>query len=137
MEQHHTHILILEDNTELLSVLTLAFTQKGFIIDTAGSYDEAMAKIANKKPNVVLCDIMMEGEKNGLDVARELREGGDTKDIFVAIMTDSTNMNYVADAATANIGLYIQKAETDPFAIADMIAKKVGALTVGGTDGLQ
>jgi hypothetical protein len=34
-------------------------------------------------------------------------------------------MNYIADAAMANIGLYIQKAETDPFKIADQICEKM------------
>jgi CheY-like chemotaxis protein len=119
------HILILDDNKELLDVLQLAFTQKGFSIDLALSYNEAQAKLASTKPDVILCDIMMPDGKSGLDFAKEVRAQAATKDVFVALMTDSTNMNYIADAAMANIGLYIQKAETDPFKIADQICEKM------------
>jgi CheY-like chemotaxis protein len=121
------HILILEDNTELREVLTLACTQKGFIVDTAASYEEGLVKLAAQKPDVLLCDIMMPGTKTGMDFAKEVRANPETKDILVAMMTDSANMNYIADAAMANITLYFQKADTDPFKIADQIALKLGA----------
>lgn len=120
-----SHILILDDNKELLDVLVLACTQKGFTVDTASSYNEAQAKLAAKKPNAILCDIMMPDGKSGMDFAKEVRANPETKDVFVAMMTDSNSMNYIADAALADISLYIQKAETDPFKIADQIAEKL------------
>lgn len=120
-----SRILILDDNKELLEVLVLAFTQRGFVVDVAHSYDEAQAKLAQQKPDVLLCDIMMPGGKSGMDLAQEVRANDATKDIFVAMMTDSANMNYVADAAIANISLYIQKADTDPFKIAEQIEQKM------------
>jgi CheY-like chemotaxis protein len=68
---------------------------------------------------------MMPGTKNGMDFATEVRANPETKGIFIAMMTDSANMNYIADAAMANIALYIQKAETDPYQIADQLAEKM------------
>jgi CheY-like chemotaxis protein len=119
------HILVLDDNKELSDVLVLALTQKGFTTDVAHSYEEAHTKIAVHKPDGILCDIMMPGDKNGMDFAKEVRAQPETKDIFIAMMTDSANMNYIADAAMANIALYIQKAETDPFQIADQMHDKM------------
>jgi CheY-like chemotaxis protein len=119
------HILVLDDNKELSDVLVLALTQKGFTTDVAHSYEEAHTKIAAHKPDGILCDIMMPGDKNGMDFAKEVRAQPETKDIFIAMMTDSANMNYIADAALANIALYIQKAETDPFQIADQMHDKM------------
>jgi CheY-like chemotaxis protein len=127
MEPHapQKHLLILDDNKELLDVLVLACTQKGFTVDVAQSYNEAHAKLAQRVPDAILCDIMMPDGKNGLDFAKEVRATPATEHVFVAMMTDSNSMNYIADAAMANISLYIQKAETDPFKIADQIAEKL------------
>jgi CheY-like chemotaxis protein len=118
-------LLILEDNKELRDMLVLACTEHGFVVDTAASYTEAQAKISHTIPDAILCDIMMAGEKNGLDFAKSVRANPAFAHVFVAMMTDSNSMNYIADAALANISLYIQKAETDPFHIAEQLAKRL------------
>jgi CheY-like chemotaxis protein len=60
MEQHT--ILIIDDDTFLLDMYALRFSQSGYHVDTALSAEDAFNKMkTGLKPDVLLIDIMMPG----------------------------------------------------------------------------
>jgi class 3 adenylate cyclase len=65
-------VLVVDDtpaNVKLLSDLLLV---KGYAVSTAASGEEALAKIAGERPDLVLLDVMMPGI-SGYDVCRRIR----------------------------------------------------------------
>jgi len=55
------HILVVDDDQEILTLLTNWLTREGFKVDTAMSGELALAEIAEKSPNLVITDLYMNG----------------------------------------------------------------------------
>ncbi len=67
-------ILIVEDEYVVANDLRLILEKAGYRINgVAVSVEEAMECLQQQKPDIVLLDIMLEGKKSGIDLARELR----------------------------------------------------------------
>lgn len=66
-------ILIVDDETSVLEVLTLALKRKGFIVDTASDGTKALARLYRKPYDLIVCDTRMP-ELNGPDIYRQIQE---------------------------------------------------------------
>ncbi|MFD5827855.1 response regulator transcription factor [Lentzea sp. NPDC060358] len=76
------------------------------VVATAGDGDEALAAVAEHRPDVLLTDIEMPG-KTGLDVAQELGgRGGATR---VLIITTFARSGYLRRAMDAGVAGYVLK----------------------------
>jgi two-component system response regulator PilR (NtrC family) len=64
-------VLIVDDERSLVEFLTVLCAGEGYDCATALSYKEAHERLAERAPDVVLCDIMMP-DGNGLDLLREM-----------------------------------------------------------------
>lgn len=79
-------ILMVDDSpTELKNMMT-ALSSKGYTVMTAVDGEEALAKVASMRPDVILLDVVLP-KKNGFQVCRALKTGADTKDIKVVLVT--------------------------------------------------
>lgn len=67
-------ILIADDETHILNVVSLKLRNAGFTVETAGDGGEAMAKARQLNPALLITDYHMP-VLSGLDVCRQLREG--------------------------------------------------------------
>lgn len=67
-------ILIIEDDTTLGAVLSRMLARRGHAVRIAVSTAEAQTEIAAEVPDLVLCDVMFEGEAMGAIFGRELVE---------------------------------------------------------------
>lgn len=83
--EHAGRVLIVDDNPR--NVFICEKLLRGHVLATAASGEEALAKIAEFRPDVVLLDIMMPGI-DGYETCRRLRQipvvGTDTKVIMVS-----------------------------------------------------
>jgi len=67
-------ILIVEDEFVVANDLRLILIEAGYqILGVAASVEEALESLRQQKPDLVLLDIMLEGPKSGIDLARDLR----------------------------------------------------------------
>ena len=66
-------LLIVDDEKEVLIFLKMFFQAKGFDVDTAESGEEAIRKVKEEQPQVVLLDILMPG-MSGLEALKIIRE---------------------------------------------------------------
>ena len=80
------HILIVEDDGDLLEVLKYVLEEAGYKVSTAADGAAALAIAAEEKVALILLDISMTG-MSGIEVARRLRASSETADILVAVHT--------------------------------------------------
>jgi two-component system response regulator DesR len=76
------------------------------VVATAGDGDEALAAVAEHRPDVLLTDIEMPG-RTGLDVAQALSERGDP--VRVLIITTFARSGYLRRAMDAGVAGYVLK----------------------------
>ncbi len=69
-------ILIVEDNADAATTLALYLHSTGHVIEQAGDVVTALAKARAFKPDVVLSDIALQGDRDGYDLAAALLGDG-------------------------------------------------------------
>lgn len=74
-------ILVVDDERTVREGLKRALTEEGFAVRTARSGDEALAKFRERRPDLVLLDVMM-SKRNGFSVCEEIRR----EDAVVPVM---------------------------------------------------
>lgn len=71
-----TKILIIDDEKAIGEVLAASLKDEGFIVDLAFSGRQGLQKVREFAPDIVLQDIWMPGEMDGLQVLEEVKKGG-------------------------------------------------------------
>ena len=109
------NILIVEDETSLLEFLSVLCSGEGLSVTTARSVREARERLAERTPDLVLCDMLMP-DGNGLELLREIK-GGDSR-TSVIMMTAYTSTKNAIDAMKLGAYDYVPK----PFDIDELKA---------------
>ena len=65
------HILLVDDSRTELHVLSELLVRQGFRVRTAENGDEALRRIAEEKPDLILMDVVMPGQ-NGFQLTRQI-----------------------------------------------------------------
>jgi DNA-binding NtrC family response regulator len=69
-----SNILVVDDEQDHAQVMCEALTRQGHKCDLAYNYSEAQSKLAKRKYDVVITDLMMEGKREGLDVLHAVQK---------------------------------------------------------------
>lgn len=70
-------ILVVDDDTEILDMLSRGLKFEGYEVETAANGEKALLRFRESAPDLVLLDVMMPG-MDGMEVAREMRKLRDT-----------------------------------------------------------
>ena len=82
-------MLVVEDESIIALELEEHLTGMGYeVVGRASSGVEAIAKARELRPDLILMDIVMPGEKNGIDAAEEIKSEMDVPVIFVTAYAD-------------------------------------------------
>src|SRR5579871_6776586 len=79
-------ILVVDDTPTNLKVVDATLSPRGYIVVTADSGTEALAKAAAVQPDLILLDIMMPG-MNGYEVCQQLREAEATRLVPIVMLS--------------------------------------------------
>ena len=79
-------ILIVEDNEANRLLAGAVLEREGYRVDMAGNAEEALQKLANGSPDLILMDVQMPG-MDGLTLTRRLKGDARTADIPVVALT--------------------------------------------------
>ncbi len=79
-------VLVVDDTPQNVKLLADILGAKGFVAITAASGEEALAKLAAERPDLVLLDVMMPG-LSGYDVCRRIRAEPATALLPVVLVT--------------------------------------------------
>lgn len=97
-------ILIVDDNPQILGMLSARLKSRGYRVATAEDGEAALAAIERERPALLLLDVMMP-KKNGWEVARAVRQDPAARDVKIIMLTaigesinELTSPLYGADA---------------------------------------
>jgi twitching motility two-component system response regulator PilH len=80
------NVLVVDDSPTDRQYLLDILSRSGYQVTAAQSAEEALEKVRQQRPDLVLMDIVMPGQ-NGFQATRTLSKDGATKDIPVIICT--------------------------------------------------
>ncbi len=112
-------ILIVDDEPDIVFVLTTALQKNGYKTDDASNGLEALEKIAANPPDALIMDIMMP-KMDGNTANLKLKEDPKTAGIPVVIMTGKGHFKELLDIREGvNVAAYLEK----PFPISLLLEK--------------
>ena len=83
MEKNKYHILVVDDDDKIRSLIKQYLVEKGFLISTADNAENAKKMIEIFNFNLIILDVMMPGQ-SGYDLTKELKE---SKNIPIILLT--------------------------------------------------
>ncbi|MEM7163766.1 MAG: response regulator [Bacteroidota bacterium] len=94
-----THkVLIVEDELPIAESLEEILDLLGHdVFGTAASYDEAIELMKSKEMDIILLDIQLKGDKNGLDVAQVINDEFRLPYIFTTAFADENTIKQASD----------------------------------------
>ena len=126
-------ILVVDDDRQLLELVTLRLTAHGFEVITAADGQEALEKARRDKPDVIILDLMLP-TLNGYEVCTMLKQDTKYQEIPIIMCTVKTEGKGEQLAFACGADAYVRK----PFQadMADMLLEKIQAiLTASQTPG--
>lgn len=79
-------ILVVDDEAPILNILKFNLQKAGYAVTTAVDGEEALARMRDTRPDLVLCDVMMP-KKTGFEVLAEAKGDEALKGIPFIILT--------------------------------------------------
>ena len=79
-------ILVVDDDPEIVTLLSTRLSKRGYKISTAGDGAKALELAKRELPDLVLLDVMMPG-KSGWEVARALKQDPVTQSVKIMMVT--------------------------------------------------
>lgn len=101
-------ILIVDDDVETLRLVGLMLEREGYEIITSENGKNALEKVKNESPDLILLDVMMP-EMSGYDVARHLRDQKETKLLPIIMFTAKAQIDDKVEGLEAGADAYLTK----------------------------
>ena len=111
-------VLLVEDNPEVAEVTVALLEQLGYRVEAAGNAQKGLEALERRKVDLVVSDIVMAGDMDGLDLARMVRQR--YPDLPIVLVT-----GYSESAAVAGTEFPVLR---KPYRLADLSRTIVGAL---------
>jgi len=83
-------VLIVDDDVKLVKLLQTYFAKEGYITYTANDGLDALAAVREKKPNIIVLDLMLPG-LDGLGVCRRIRRDSDVPIIMLTARDEESD----------------------------------------------
>jgi CheY-like chemotaxis protein/anti-sigma regulatory factor (Ser/Thr protein kinase) len=112
-----TTVLVVDDNADMRTYLTRLLAPI-WRVRTCANGEEALASIAERRPDVVLTDVMMP-RIDGFELLRRLRAEEATRQIPVIMLTARAGQEAAVEGFAAGVDDYLAK----PFQAAELIAR--------------
>ncbi len=106
-------ILLVEDDKFLSEMYATKLTASGFDVEVSFDGQDALTKIKEKKPDLILLDIVLT-KMDGFELLQLLRKDDSTKEISVIILTNLGQKEEVEKGLKLGANDYIIKAHFTP-----------------------
>ncbi|MCK5171829.1 MAG: response regulator, partial [Planctomycetes bacterium] len=118
MVDMNANILVVDDERDLLELLSLNLSAEGYTITTVETGKEAISAIETERPDLILLDIMLE-DISGIQLTGKLKNSPETASIPIILLTaKDTEMDMV-------VGLSVGADDyvTKPFSTKVLVAR--------------
>ncbi len=119
-------ILVVEDEDFIRELYKRQLTLAGFTVDSLNSADAAEIQITQNAYDLILLDIMMPGNMNGIELLKKLKQNELTKQVSVVILTNLGLDDLVKEAMAAGARGFLVKANFTPDQIVAEVKKYLG-----------
>lgn len=79
-------ILLVDDDPDILEFLTYNIQKEGYYVETADNGKDALKKLENFKPDLIILDVMMP-EMDGIETCDEIRKQSKFNDTIITFLT--------------------------------------------------
>jgi len=86
MKKKDIKILLVDDEPDILEIVSYNLSNEGYEIFTASNGIEAVKKSKEIQPHLILLDVMMP-EMDGIEACAKIRENDNLKDVIIAFFT--------------------------------------------------
>jgi two-component system alkaline phosphatase synthesis response regulator PhoP len=126
---HDTQILVVEDDEDILELVSFNLKKEGYKVKGVTSGEEALHEVRRKIPSLIILDLMLPGV-NGFDVCKSLKGDPKTKAVPIVMLTARS------EEADIVIGLELGADDylTKPFSPRELIARVRAILRRSKTD---
>ena len=121
-------VLLVEDEAALATMLRYNLEKQGFRVEEAGDGQEALTRIAEDTPDIVLLDWMLP-VMSGIEVCRQIRRHPRTRGLPIIMVTARTEDQDAVRGLNTGADDYITK----PFSIDTLLARMRALLRRSGT----
>ena len=111
-------IMVVEDEASLATMLRYNLEKQGFRVEEAADGQEALTRIAETRPDLVLLDWMLP-TMSGIEVCRQIRRRANTRDLPIIMVTARVEDQDAVRALNTGADDYITK----PFNIEALMAR--------------
>ena len=126
MDDERKVVLYVEDEPEMIDLVRLILSRKGFDVIGAHGGIEGLSMIQQQNPDLVLLDLMMP-DMDGWEVYQHIKSGENTRHIPVIVITaKAQSIDKVLGLKIARVDDYISK----PFSPSDLVASVQRVLRV-------
>jgi DNA-binding response OmpR family regulator len=117
------HILIVEDDPAVQTLLAKALTAKGYRITQATDGVKGLTALEEIEPDLIICDIMMP-RLDGMTFVKAIKRNAGTRSVPVIFLTAKNDPRSVVEGINVGAKYYVTK----PFALDELISKIEKAL---------
>jgi two-component system, OmpR family, phosphate regulon response regulator PhoB len=121
-------VLVVEDEASLVTMLRYNLEKQGFRVDEAADGQEALTRIAETQPDLVLLDWMLP-VVSGIEVCRQIRRRPATRELPVIMLTARTEDQDAVRALNTGADDYVTK----PFNLDSLLARMRALLRRSGS----
>ncbi|MBL8447192.1 MAG: response regulator [Zoogloeaceae bacterium] len=119
-------ILIADDEQNIVISLEFLMKREGFEVTVAGDGEEAITRIREIRPDLVLLDVMMP-RKSGFEVCQEVKADAELQATKILMLTAKGRDTEVAKGLAMGADGYMTK----PFSTKELVAKVRSLLGMG------
>jgi CheY-like chemotaxis protein/KaiC/GvpD/RAD55 family RecA-like ATPase len=119
-----SYVMVVDDDPGILQLIRTGLRKAGYEVGYAETAEEALTKIAKRKPDILITDAMMPG-KDGYALARELRNMAETSALPIIMLTALQQEQDALKAFREGVDDFISK----PFSM-PVLRARINALLV-------
>jgi len=127
MGNEDKQILIIDDDPEFVGSMTELLSSEGYTIITEHNSDKGIATAREKKPDLIILDVMMDYNREGFDASKKIREDEALKETPIVMITGIVRemvlpFKFEPDEKNLPVNVFIEK-PANPGKVLDAVHK--------------
>ncbi len=122
-------VLLVDDDADFVDMNRILLERNGYAVRVAYSGRQCLAEVGERRPDVIILDMVMESREDGFEVSRELRNSEHTKRIPLIMITsvnDSIPFRLEPDRTWLPVDALLEK-PVDPQLLLSVVSRALGA----------